>query len=976
MELTSEEPWNPYSEEFESKEMEARDRYINATNMVRSNGYHIEDDPMLRSISQVFSDRHVIKGTSTPSPNISVVQTKHGEHKSVITPSLLSEYWGIGIQQAEHTLKVTTQKFIRSSINPLEKRYRTAHQQLRYRQLGGEHGRFYSDTMFSTRKSINNNACGQFFINNIGFSYFVPMQRESEAPDALVEFIQHVGIPSAIHTDGSKVQTRGEWLKVVKKYHIKTTETEPHSPWQNRAEAGIRELKRHTSRLMRSSNSPKTLWDFCCTLVSKLRTMMPNHHYTAHGRTPHEIVTGETPDISEYVAFKWYQAVWYLDSDSYPEERKKIGRWLGVSHRVGQAMCFWILTANASVISRSSVQAISPDELKSENIQNRIQDYDKIINDRIGDHIIPTLPIQPIQKTLYIMDEDENDESVEHLENDAVQDEEDNIAESTYDQLLTAEVYLPQGDKMKHGKVTGYKRDNNGLLIGKSNPNPLLNSRMYRVEFTDGTVQDYAANIIAEAIYSEVDDEGNKHLLFKEIITHRKTPKAIGIDQMWVEHPGGNKHMKRTTIGWEFCVMWKDGTTTWETLANLKASFPIQVAEYALAQSIDKEPAFAWWIPTYMQKRERIIKSLKSRFQKRTHKFGIEIPRSVEGALRIDRETNTTFWSDAIAKEMKNNWIAFKILTNQEKVPIGYKFIRCHMNFEVKMDFTRKARFVAGGHMTDPPTSLTYSSVVSRDSVRLGFLLAALNDVDLISVDIGNAYLQATTKEKVYTIAGPEFGEFQGHNMLIVRALYGLKSSGAAWHEHFSNNLYDMNFKPSYADPDVWMRPAVKPNGFQYYEYILVYVDDLLILSHQATAIVKEVQKLYRLKDDEIGPPKTYLGAQVKQSHLPHDNSKKQWAVSAEQYIKNAVTNIERKLDQDGMKLNSKKYSSTPLTMGYRPELDVSPLLSDDAANFYQHLIGVLRWTVELGRIDILIHVMLLSSYLMQPREGHLSEAL
>jgi hypothetical protein len=95
--------------------------------------------------------------------------------------------------------------------------------------------------------------------------------------------------------------------------------------------------------------------------------------------------------------------------------------------------------------------------------------------------------------------------------------------------------------------------------------------------------------------------------------------------------------------------------------------------------------------------------------------------------------------------------------------------------------------------------------VVSRNSIRIGFLLAALNDLDLVAADIGNAYLQATTKEKNYTVARPEFGELQGRTMLIVRVLYGLKSSSAAWYEHFANTLFNMNFKPFYADPDVWM---------------------------------------------------------------------------------------------------------------------------------------------------------------------------
>jgi hypothetical protein len=90
----------------------------------------------------------------------------------------------------------------------------------------------------------------------------------------------------------------------------------------------------------------------------------------------------------------------------------------------------------------------------------------------------------------------------------------------------------------------------------------------------------------------------------------------------------------------------------------------------------------------------------------------------------------------------------------------------------------------------------------------------------------------------VHSFVGPEFGELQGTTALIVRAVCGLKSSGAAWHDHFANTLYDTKFKPSYADADVWMCPAVNQNGEKYYEYIFVYIDHLLIMSHQTTTIV------------------------------------------------------------------------------------------------------------------------------------------
>jgi hypothetical protein len=119
----------------------------------------------------------------------------------------------------------------------------------------------------------------------------------------------------------------------------------------------------------------------------------------------------------------------------------------------------------------------------------------------------------------------------------------------------------------------------------------------------------------------------------------------------------------------------------------------------------------------------------------------------------------TNFWVEAIAKEMKHVRPAFNILEEGATPPQGSKFIRCHMNFEVKMDFTWKACFVAGNHMTDPPMSLTYSSVVSCESVRLEFLIAALNDIEILAADIGNAYLTAYTKEKVHTKCGLEFGQ-------------------------------------------------------------------------------------------------------------------------------------------------------------------------------------------------------------------------
>ena len=341
--------------------------------------------------------------------------------------------------------------------------------------------------------------------------------------------------------------------------------------------------------------------------------------------------------------------------------------------------------------------------------------------------------------------------------------------------------------------------------------------------------------------------------------------------------------------------------------------------------------------------------------------------------MEIDKETGTTFWADAIAKEMKHVRPAFNILEENAKAPPGSKFIRCHMNFEIKMDFTRKARFVAGGHMTDPPTSLTYSSVVARDSVRLAFLIAAMNDLDLLAADIGNAYLNAYTKEKVHTECGLEFGhEFVGQTAIIDRALYGLKSSGAAWCSLFASTLSDLEFTSCLADPDVWMREAVKPTGEEYYEYIFVYFDDLLVLSHNPSSIMNTIGDSYCLKNDSVQKPTTYLGAQIKEFRHPENPMTSMWSISADQYIKDALHNLEFNLQRMEKRLPTKV--TTPLSSNYRPELDMTPYLDDDFTRFYQQLIGILRWSVELGRIDIHLPVALLAQHLAQPQVGHLDQ--
>ena len=259
----------------------------------------------------------------------------------------------------------------------------------------------------------------------------------------------------------------------------------------------------------------------------------------------------------------------------------------------------------------------------------------------------------------------------------------------------------------------------------------------------------------------------------------------------------------------KLCVGWKNGSTTWERLVDLKQSYPLELAEYAIDKGIDGTPAFSWWVPYVLRKRKRILAVVKSRYHKRTNKFGFEIPKTMRSALEIDKECGNTLWQDTIAKKMANVKVAFKVLPDGANDPIGHQYIYCHLIYEIKLDgFHRKARLVAGGHMTEAPAVMTYASVVSRETVCLALIVAALNDLEVKDSDIQNAYLTAPCAERIYTRLGPEFGSDQGRLAVIVRALYGLKSAGASFGRHISDCMRTMGFEPCKANPDLWFRPG------------------------------------------------------------------------------------------------------------------------------------------------------------------------
>ena len=149
---------------------------------------------------------------------------------------------------------------------------------------------------------------------------------------------------------------------------------------------------------------------------------------------------------------------------------------------------------------------------------------------------------------------------------------------------------------------------------------------MYEVEYLDGEQMPLAANNIAENLFAQIDDDGNRQVLMDEIIAHRSNKHDVKQQDMFIVTKTFTKRRRETTKGWELLIRWKDGGTDWAALKDIKEYYPVQVAEYAVSARISEEPAFAWWAPPVLKKRNRIIAKTKSKYGLKTHKLWIEIP--------------------------------------------------------------------------------------------------------------------------------------------------------------------------------------------------------------------------------------------------------------------------------------------------------------------------------------------------------------
>jgi hypothetical protein len=277
---------------------------------------------------------------------------------------------------------------------------------------------------------------------------------------------------------------------------------------------------------MAETQAPIRLWCFAHEYTAEITCLLATGRYELEGRTPYESIMQHTPDITEYVVFKWSQWAYYWNE---VEKEKKLCRWLGISSRVGQAMCFNLLVDTGHFITHSSVIPVPDEDLNTSALQVQMDTFTRSVNDAIGDHKKAIVRGETVNDDeLYydtFFDSPTDDDNTwpweSELEDLPLKDQDSNAMEDL-DKYIGANIVLPGKDgEQVLTVVKGLKRGLNGELLGTKNDNPILDTRIFQVEFPDGHLEDYATNKIAKTLYSQVDKEGNSIGELSEICDHQ-----------------------------------------------------------------------------------------------------------------------------------------------------------------------------------------------------------------------------------------------------------------------------------------------------------------------------------------------------------------------------------------------------------------------------------------------------------------------
>ena len=850
----------------------------------------------------------------------------------------------IPLKVVQKTLDCTTRLAKNQLQLPMKQHFKSRFPQLNRNRLR----EIYStDTIFSSIPAISTGCtCMQIFCGkNSKFCKGYGMKSENEGCDVLETFVAEVGAPYHLMNDNARMETSQAWKRILSKYNISRSSTEPYHAHQNPVERRIQDIKKVTRTIMDHTGSPDTFWE----LAVNYSIILLNHTASSSlgWKTPIEKAFGVTPDISALVQFAFYEPIYFLDSDtSFPHTREIPGRFVGIAEHTGDALTYKVLTPQGTIISRSVLRsALDPHHvnvrdhafsdkgelyLNSSSYQNDIRTF--------GHHMVHS-------EWDGIMTESECKEDTVHRAkknldkvNFSNVDDNSNILQSAAD--IAGIQDLPTVDPHS--------------LIGFNFVMPNRNNIDEKVKVIDW---DEEGKFIIEFL-----NGGKQKMLYNDLINHYNKNEEENAELYSFNAILGHKQDGKE---WLVEVQWDAGDKTWENLKMMKEADPITLAQYGHAQGLEETRGWKW-IKRYSQNKKVFInlsRAFAAKGKPKLFKFGVEVPRTLNEAMMLDKKNGDGLWSKATDKEVNEllEHGTFIIHEKREDIPKDYRFVPVQFVFDNKFDGRRKGRLVACGNLTNPDVSDIYSGVVSIESVRWLFVIADLNDMQVIAADVCNAYLNGKTKEKLYTQI--DYGKLRNKWLVIDKALYGLKTSAARWCDDISNTLFILGFSPSKADSEIWMRARE-----DHYEYVAVYVDDLIIVSKAPMDIIAELEIIGNYTFKGVGEPEYYLGADVSRKKIP--GVPYITTISAKTYLKNVCEKIERLFE-----CKLRNYHS-PLEGGYHPELDDSELLEGSDISKYRMLTGSLNWAVTIGRIDVMFAAQLMARYNHAPRKGHLKVLL
>ena len=810
-----------------------------------------------------------------------------------------------------------------------------------------------TDTIFSDTPAVDDGSTmAQFFCGRdtlVCDAYGIKSTKQFI--NTLSDNIRKRGAMDTLISDGGKYEISKRVTDLLCSLFIKDYQSEPYHQHQNKAENRFGLAKRYTNTVMNTSGCPACCWLLClqytCVVLNHLASP------TLQGICPVQALEGTTPDISFLLHFSFYEPIYYRIDSSEPDlnfpssSNEKKGYWVGFADNQGDSLTWRILTEDTQkIIIRSGVRSA----LRTTTNQR--------LASSSGEGTTLPFPIPYPQQSSNSLPLDPIDASTPNFEqfvkSQYGEDEDHPIPMTNVDipNLLGRSFLLSPEDNGERYMAKIIDIDDHG-------------QHLEDIKFKLKTSKDQAEEIMSynqlmDYIQKGTDAEEDPDSLFKfrDIVAHQGPLESTDPN-----HKGSKYNVM---------VEWESGEITYEPLALISKDDPITCAVYA--KKHDLLDTTGWkHLKRYAKTSKRLIRAVKqSRIRQvrasAQYQHGFQVPKDYNDAIRLDKENSNTHWQDAMDLELTQIH-EYKVFRDTGKAkfhngkvvtPDGFQEIRVHFVYAVKHDGRFKARLVADGHLTKEPVESIYSGVVSLRSLRMVVFLSQLNNLEIWGADVGNAYLEAYTDEKLCIMAGPEFKELQGHLLIMVKALYGTRSGGARWHDRLFDILQELKFKPSKADPDVWMRP--EPGG-TCYEYIAVYVDDLAIAAKDPQAFCNELKKKYNLKLKGVGPLEYHLGCTYKKD--PDETL----AADPRRYVNKILESYER------MFMEKPRKSRPPLEGGDHPELDTSELCDEHQTKQFQTLIGQLQWLISLGRFDIAVHVMSLSRFRAQPRKGHLDRS-